>query len=161
MRFGVHIPPPPPPRRNTRWRVILLVALLASVVALVLVFFRFQFSPSDTSLDNASDKGSSGAGGTQAAIVDPFFADVKCEKRDTVIPRMQLREHASEKSLWLAIGGLVLDMTEFIPQHPGGPAIMQGANVDGFVDSSDMFRSNHQSFVLGMFNKFCIGRLGS
>lgn len=42
----------------------------------------------------------------------------------------EIAEHNTEESLWLIIRGKVYDLTEYIPLHPGGEAILRNAGLD-------------------------------
>lgn len=41
-----------------------------------------------------------------------------------VVTLAELAMHASESDCWMAIGGTVYDLTEYIPDHPTPPAII-------------------------------------
>ena len=44
----------------------------------------------------------------------------------------ELREHNNEDSAWVAIGGKVYDLTDFLEDHPAGPkSILDTAGADG------------------------------
>lgn len=42
----------------------------------------------------------------------------------------EIAEHNSESSCWLLIDNKVYDVTDFIPSHPGGNAILEGCGTD-------------------------------
>ncbi|MFH1752222.1 MAG: cytochrome b5-like heme/steroid binding domain-containing protein [archaeon] len=42
----------------------------------------------------------------------------------------EVAEHNSESDCWLVIDSKVFDVTEFIPSHPGGQAIIEGCGKD-------------------------------
>ena len=49
--------------------------------------------------------------------------EVKLKKGE--VSWAQVAEHTSEdKGVWLAIGGKVYDVTEFLQEHPGGEEVM-------------------------------------
>jgi cytochrome b involved in lipid metabolism len=41
-----------------------------------------------------------------------------------IIPLSEVANHASSKDCYMAIDGLVYNVTEFLEDHPGGPEIM-------------------------------------
>lgn len=51
-----------------------------------------------------------------------------------------LKKHATASSCWSAINGDVYDLTKWIGQHPGGPAVIKA--LCG-VDGSSMFNNQH------------------
>ena len=40
----------------------------------------------------------------------------------------EIAEHSSEDDCWLAIEGIVYDISEFLPEHPGGGDIVVDAS---------------------------------
>lgn len=40
--------------------------------------------------------------------------------RKSTVTAAELQKHASPESCWLLINGVVWDLTEFAPAHPGG-----------------------------------------
>lgn len=42
----------------------------------------------------------------------------------------EVSKHSTESDCWLVISGKVLDVTTFIPQHPGGKVIVKGCGKD-------------------------------
>lgn len=42
-----------------------------------------------------------------------------------------IARHASSEDCWTAVSGGVYDLTAFIPQHPGGRAILPACGTDG------------------------------
>lgn len=39
--------------------------------------------------------------------------------------------HNKEEDVWMAVNGVVYDITTYIKKHPGGNIIMDGAGKDG------------------------------
>lgn len=62
------------------------------------------------------------------------------ENPSSVYTWQQLAEHCSEESAWVAVDGLVYDITEFIDRHPGGREIILLAVGR---DATDLFNSYH------------------
>ena len=65
-----------------------------------------------------------------------------------------IKSHNKHDDLWVVVRGMVLNVTDFLPSHPGGPAIMQGA--EG-TDAESLFTQFHQPTTVALFAKFCIG----
>lgn len=66
------------------------------------------------------------------------------ERRSVVIPEVdidavELSRHSTREDCWLAINGLVFDVTEYIERHPGGDQILRGAG----RDATRLFRESH------------------
>ena len=57
-----------------------------------------------------------------------------------MIKKSELKAHSNEKSLWLAVDGVVRDCTKLLDWHPGGRQTLL-SNAGG--DASDMFHSAH------------------
>ena len=56
----------------------------------------------------------------------------------------ELCKHNTLEDLWLAIDGIVYDVTPFMDDHPGGGEIMlSAANKDGTDDFEDVGHSPH------------------
>jgi cytochrome b involved in lipid metabolism len=41
--------------------------------------------------------------------------------------------HKTESDCWMAINGKVYDATNFVKDHPGGPAILKGCGIDASI----------------------------
>ena len=55
------------------------------------------------------------------------------------LPTIEMDEvpkHTTKDDCWTVVDGLVYNLTPFVPYHPGGKKIMQGAG----KESSEMFR---------------------
>ncbi|KNC52244.1 uncharacterized protein AMSG_01073 [Thecamonas trahens ATCC 50062] len=59
----------------------------------------------------------------------------KCETRP-VAPE-ELLEHATADDLWLVFDGMVVDVTDFLARHPGGPSILAAYAVRDVADIVD------------------------
>ena len=64
-------------------------------------------------------------------------------------------KHATASDCWMAIDGKVYNVTSFIPNHPGGEAILRGCG----KDASDMFNSRHGERAKALLPSFYIGDL--
>ncbi|ORC87710.1 uncharacterized protein TM35_000201190 [Trypanosoma theileri] len=87
-----------------------------------------------------------------------FFASAgnfRCPQ-EVYFSQEEVRRHASEADLWIVINKNVLDVSSFVPKHPGGLLIMEGARLP---DAADLFAQNHGPSVVRQLEKFCIGRL--
>lgn len=64
----------------------------------------------------------------------------------------ELCKHNTLEDLWLAIDGIVYDVTPFMDDHPGGGEIMlSAANKDGTDDFEDVGHSPHARELLKKF----------
>lgn len=45
----------------------------------------------------------------------------------------ELKQHRSKTDCWMALNGIVYDITDYIKKHPGGAVIMDAAGSDGTV----------------------------
>merc|ERR1711998_142408 len=62
----------------------------------------------------------------------------------------ELKKHASKESCWVAIKGQVVDVTEFLPDHPGG---MKTLLKQGGKESTEVFEAFHRDGLLEKFVK--------
>jgi cytochrome b involved in lipid metabolism len=61
-----------------------------------------------------------------------------------------------EKDAWIIINGIVANITEWIPKHPGGMVIMKGVG----KDATQLFKNiGHSNYALKMLKKYQIGIL--
>lgn len=70
--------------------------------------------------------------------------------------------HGSEKDCWMAIEGKVYNVTEFIPKHPGGKAIIGGCGKDAttlFNERPTNNKGPHPAQAKELLNGFYIGNL--
>lgn len=66
----------------------------------------------------------------------------------------EVAEHNSATDCWLILDGKVYEVTDFIPSHPGGKAILKGCG----KDATQMF-AGHPESAKAMKEKFYIGDL--
>ena len=68
----------------------------------------------------------------------------------------EVAKHNKKTDAWIVIDGIVADITEWIPKHPGGTIIMKGVG----KDASKLFHSiGHDEIAKKMLNKYKIGML--
>ncbi|KAL7699073.1 Cytochrome b5-like Heme/Steroid binding domain containing protein [Lotmaria passim] len=70
--------------------------------------------------------------------------------------RDEVARHCTADDLWVVIDGNVLDLSEFINQHPGGLVLLDGA---GGQDMATAFARFHHPSSVSLFSSFCIGRI--
>lgn len=76
----------------------------------------------------------------------------KTNMTDRKIGFEELCKHDKIEDLWLAIDGIVYDVTPFMDDHPGGGEIMlSAANKDGTDDFEDVGHSPHARELLKKF----------
>jgi len=68
----------------------------------------------------------------------------------------EVAEHSTADDCWLILEGKVYEVTEFIPSHPGGKAILKGCG----KDATQMF-AGHPESAKAMKEKYYIGDLKS
>lgn len=69
-----------------------------------------------------------------------------------------IKAHNTAEDLWIVIRGAVLNVTRFVPNHPGGAAILEGAKQD---DAATLFAQFHSPSTTSLLSGFCIGRVRS
>ncbi|KAL4972298.1 cytochrome b5-like heme/steroid binding domain-containing protein [Aspergillus desertorum] len=99
------------------------------------------------------------------ATVNPATAPSSAEPKPNAIPvtinkiytKDELLVHNKDGDLWLAIDGMVYDLTKFSEEHPGGKKILLG--VAG-TDASKKYRKYHGDNILQRYaQEYRIGTL--
>jgi cytochrome b involved in lipid metabolism len=68
----------------------------------------------------------------------------------------EVSKHATEKDAWISYKGIVCNITDWIPRHPGGNVILKGIG----KDISNMFDDiGHSKFALKKLKEYQIGYL--
>ncbi|MBI5045340.1 MAG: cytochrome b5 domain-containing protein [Candidatus Levybacteria bacterium] len=73
-----------------------------------------------------------------------------------------VKEHGVKTDCWMIIDGKVYDVTDFIPQHPGGAIIAKGCGIDAttlFNERPDTQLGEHPQSARDQLEKFYIGDL--
>ena len=84
------------------------------------------------------------------------------KKRTRIFTTEDVEEHASPKSCWVTRDGKVYDVTEFLPDHPGGDdLILKYAGKDVGEIMKDSTEHDHSDSAYNMLDEFLIGRLGA
>eukprot|EP00382_Lankesteria_abbotti_P004170 CAMPEP_0113849948 /NCGR_PEP_ID=MMETSP0372-20130328/3498_1 /TAXON_ID=340204 /ORGANISM="Lankesteria abbotti" /LENGTH=137 /DNA_ID=CAMNT_0000819963 /DNA_START=58 /DNA_END=468 /DNA_ORIENTATION=+ /assembly_acc=CAM_ASM_000359 len=77
--------------------------------------------------------------------------------RSRIISQTELEENNTEDKCWIAVNGVVMDLTDYINEHPGGPDII--AAVAG-TDASKEFRDvGHSGAADRLAMNYAIGVL--
>eukprot|EP01059_Diplonema_ambulator_P001791 TRINITY_DN11515_c0_g1_i2.p1 TRINITY_DN11515_c0_g1~~TRINITY_DN11515_c0_g1_i2.p1 ORF type:complete len:1049 (+),score=253.63 TRINITY_DN11515_c0_g1_i2:74-3220(+) len=82
--------------------------------------------------------------------------EAEADPSQRIISKEELAQHASPDSLWVALHGMVYDLTDFAEEHPAGPeAITKVAGMDG----TKTFADAHSEATLAVFTP--IGKFGN
>jgi cytochrome b involved in lipid metabolism len=66
----------------------------------------------------------------------------------------EVAKHNKKTDAWIVVNGIVADVTKWIPQHPGGDAIMKGVG----KDATTLFKAiGHDQYAKKMLKKYQIG----
>lgn len=83
-------------------------------------------------------------------------------KRIHIFTPSDVAEHNNEENIWISYKGKVLDVTSFLPDHPGGEEfILKHAGKDVEDAMKDAGEHVHSESAYGMLDEFVIGRLGA
>lgn len=148
--------------------------LLLLLVILMLMFLLWTRS-SPTPTTTTSEPNSPNAAGTSlkrpipkqdppseeppAVDFSAFFSvggPIRCPS-NTFTPA-EVALHNTAGDLWIAINGNVLNVTKFLPNHPGGNALLEAARQGG-EDHAELFCQFHSPSTVMAFSNFCIGTL--
>lgn len=85
-----------------------------------------------------------------------------CKKAWPVLKRSEIEAHGNEQSgVWIVVGNSVYDVTNFVPQHPGGKEkILQaaGSQVESFWN---IYRQHYTENITILLRKYKIGEIDS
>jgi cytochrome b involved in lipid metabolism len=94
---------------------------------------------------------------------DEFMQEQMNEMMNPVFSLEEVAKHNTKEDCWLAIEGNVYNVTEFIPAHPGGEALLQGCG----TDATELFNTRpmgsgtpHSDKARDFLPDFFIGELG-
>eukprot|EP01061_Rhynchopus_euleeides_P039237 TRINITY_DN67329_c0_g1_i1.p2 TRINITY_DN67329_c0_g1~~TRINITY_DN67329_c0_g1_i1.p2 ORF type:complete len:131 (+),score=69.05 TRINITY_DN67329_c0_g1_i1:74-466(+) len=74
-----------------------------------------------------------------------------------VITQEQLSKKNSKEDPWLAIGGRVYAVKDYMPEHPGGAEVLfEKAGSDA---TPDFIQIGHGSNARELMKKYCVGKL--
>ena len=74
-----------------------------------------------------------------------------------VITKEELAKHNTKSDPWLAVGGRVYAVKDYMSQHPGGAEVLyEKAGSDA---TTDFIQIGHGSNARELMKKYCIGRL--
>ena len=83
-------------------------------------------------------------------------------KRIRIYTASDVLQHNSESSCWVTYRGKVLDVTNFLMDHPGGEEfILKHAGKDVEYAMKDAEEHEHSESAYDMMDEFLIGRLGA
>jgi L-lactate dehydrogenase (cytochrome) len=73
--------------------------------------------------------------------------DLQSNPKNGLITAEELSLHVHKENCWVALNGVVYDVTDWVPNHPGGPDLLLSA---GGKDVSAAFRKFHPNGTLEM-----------
>ncbi|CAG9572369.1 conserved hypothetical protein [Leishmania major strain Friedlin] len=68
----------------------------------------------------------------------------------------EVARHRTKDDLWIVVDGNVLNVSAFVPHHPGGDVLLDGV---GGQDMATVFAYFHDPSTVRLLVSFCIGRL--
>jgi cytochrome b involved in lipid metabolism len=74
-----------------------------------------------------------------------------------VISNEELSKHSSNKDCWISIHGVVIDITQFLNEHPGGPDVI--VTVSGRDCTHEFEDIGHTDSARRAGDKYIVGRL--
>ena len=83
---------------------------------------------------NKGDDKSSSVATTKSAETKPAETkqtDTKAAETAKTITAETVAQHKTKDDCWTIVGGKVYDITQYVPQHPGGDEILRACGVDG------------------------------
>lgn len=77
-------------------------------------------------------------------------------RKKRLIPRSEVARHVTKESLWLIVADMVVDVTEWQREHPGGAQVLQAL---GGKDATLRFSLIHSKAAKSKLQQFMIGRV--
>ena len=74
------------------------------------------------------------------------------------ITSAELASHSAEGDCWIAVDGVVYDVSKFAKFHPGGESLLHNEGIAG-TDASDTFHALHRSDVIKRYARLAVGEL--
>ena len=75
---------------------------------------------------------------------------------DRVITTAELKKHNNRRSLWIAVHGLVYDITDFLEEHPGGEDVLLEQAGE---ESTEVFEDiGHSEEARTLMKKYIVGK---
>lgn len=96
-----------------------------------------------------------------------FFNQSKVDEQTTTDAKEysmdEIAQHKDAESCWLLVEGKVYDVTNFIPQHPGGEVILKGCGQDAteLFNTKDGKGMPHSGSAHELMKDYYIGDLQS
>jgi len=90
---------------------------------------------------------------TQVVTEQTYVQEQQSSKETKIFTWDDIHAHRSENDCWVVIRGKVYDVTSWVPNHPGGRLIMDGAG----RDSTALFMSYHPLKTNAVLPKYYIG----
>ncbi len=127
-------------------KVVIGVVTLIVVIGMGLLAFSSNNSDTDNSSQSSQTKTSS-----------------------TTVSKAEVASHGTEADCWTYVNDKVYDITQYIPRHPGGDAILQACGGDGtslfeqrMTDSGEKVGSGtpHSSNATKQLEDYLVGDLG-
>lgn len=158
-------------RRMSPFNLLLLLVVL---VLMFLLWTRSSPTPTTTTTTTSDSPNAAGTSSSLKRLIpkqDPpskeppaadfsaFFSvggPIRCPS-NTFTPA-EVALHNTAEDLWIAINGNVLNVTKFLPNHPGGNALLEAARQGG-EDHAELFCQFHSPSTVMTFSNFCIGKL--
>jgi hypothetical protein len=158
--FGQSPPHNSPPPRGLTSIQKLLVFAIAGLMIFLYIFMMPSGSP--VPFGGVSKLKRGDAHQPPEVPQDPvamFFAPsppIACPDAQFLLK--EVKAHHTADDLWIVIRGAVLNVTRFVPNHPGGAAILEGTKVN---DAATLFAQFHSPSTTSILSGFCIGRVRS
>lgn len=136
---------------STTKTVILVIIIILIIVGIGAVF---AFKPHSTATPAQPVSTAPAATGTTTASTGTSASSTPS------YTLADIAEHGTASDCWTAVSGKVYNITSFIPQHPGGPVIIQACGKDG-TSLFDEMSSGTQTRADSVLQQYFIGNLAS
>ncbi|GET87691.1 hypothetical protein, conserved [Leishmania tarentolae] len=112
----------------------------------------------ETSMMQLTDNSKGAATGKADKYVEEFYkvaGHLWCPQSQRYTQE-EVAQHKTKDDLWIVVDGNVLNVSAFVPYHPGGDVILDGV---GGKDMAAAFAYFHSPSTVRRLKSFCIGRL--
>lgn len=136
-------------------KVSLLFVGLIIIVFIGILIFNFN-----KKTDNQKITSQEFTEKTNSTIPTNKLTQQSIDKSLNLISTEEVKNHNKRSDCWLIIDKKVYDVTEFIPQHPGGNILVQGCGTDA-TTMFEMQRKHSGEEAQSLLPKYYIGDIKS
>ena len=111
----------------------------------------------DNEDEDEYEKEMGGRNDGQQVAKPPQEVDYSVCQPDCSVPMSELQRHNTANDLWMAVSGVVYDLTDYAGQHPAGSRVV--VNVAGTIRTTNEFERYHKARDILKVTQYIVGNL--